>query len=74
MDFQPNALEIFWDNLLSRDPVKILAVLKPLNSHDRNAAIQHLQRMVNEEGWHDEQRQSALSALKVIETISGDDT
>lgn len=69
MDLQPNALEIFWDNLLSRDSVKIRAVFEPLNRHDRLAVMQHLQRMANEEGWHDEQRQSALAAIALIETI-----
>jgi hypothetical protein len=69
MIFDNNALEIFWDNMLSRDPDKILAVFKPLTQEDRRVVIEHLNRMLTEVGWHSEQRDSARAALKALEEL-----
>ena len=62
-------LERFWDSMLSREPVKILEVFKPLNDHDRSVVLEHLHRMLNEVGWHSEQRDSASAALKALEDL-----
>jgi hypothetical protein len=59
----------FWDNMLSRDPQKILAAYKPLDKHDRQVVLDHLNRMLNEVGWHSEQRDSAQAALQSLEEI-----
>lgn len=62
-------LEKLWDNILSRDPQVILAAFKPLNQHDRQVVLDHLNRMLNEVGWHSEQRESAQAALHALEEI-----
>ncbi len=62
-------LEKFWDNMLSRDPQKILEAFKPLDKHDRQVVLDHLNRMLNEVGWHSEQRDSALAALHALEEL-----
>lgn len=59
-------LEIFWDAILSRRPDQIRAAFAPLKAEDRRQLIAHLQRMVNEEGWHPEQRKSAQTALDTL--------
>lgn len=59
-------LEKFWDNLLSCEPQKILAAFKPLDSENRQVVLDHLNRMLNEVGWHSEQRESAQTALKAL--------
>jgi hypothetical protein len=62
-------LEKFWGNILSRDPQKILESFKPLNKHDRQVVLDHLNRMLSEVGWHSEQRDSAQAALNALEEI-----
>lgn len=62
-------LEKFWDDMLSQDPQKITEVFKPLDKHDRQVVLDHLNRMLNEVGWHSEQRDSAQAALKALEDI-----
>jgi len=62
-------LEIFWDKLLSRDHLQIHEVFDPLDVLLRNQIIAHLQRMATEEGWQEEQKESALAALNAIETL-----
>ena len=59
-------LEIFWDAILSRQPELIQAAFSQLDDQERKELIAHLQRMVNEEGWHPEQRKSAQAALASI--------
>lgn len=70
MDFQTDGLEIFWDDMLSRDPQKITAAFKLLTKEDRQLVKVHLERMINEVGWHSEQRDSARAALKALEELS----
>ena len=62
-------LEKFWDNMLSRDPQKITEAFKPLDKHDRQVVLDHLNRMLNEVGWHSEQRDSAQAALNALKKI-----
>ena len=59
----------FGDNMLSREPQKIIQSFKPLNQHDRQVVIDHLNRMLDEVGWHSEQRDSAQAALNALEEI-----
>jgi hypothetical protein len=62
-------LEIFWDAVLSRQPKRIQAVVKVLDPAGRAALIAHLQRMISEDGWLPQQRQSAQAALDVIMSL-----
>jgi hypothetical protein len=62
-------LELFWDAILSRDPKRILKAFTPLDSSGRQGVIHHLKQMATEEGWHPEQRASALKALDVLKAF-----
>jgi len=63
-----NDLEGLWDNLLSRDPERVRRQWRDLNAEERQAVLDHLARMVSEEGWLPMQRLSAQAALDAIET------
>ena len=60
------SIELLWDSLLSREPVKINSTFQHLNQSERNAVIEHLNRMTTEDSWHPEQKNSALIALQII--------
>ena len=66
MSQDPDELEVLWDNLLSRNPEQILEVFTALDQIQQKNVINHLIRMVNEPGWHPEQRRSAQTALDTI--------
>jgi hypothetical protein len=59
-------LEVMWDHLLSREPERIQVAFAALNAAERVNILAHLHRMAEEEGWHPEQRASALAALKAL--------
>ena len=61
-----NSDEIFWENLLSRQPRLIRAAYKILDAETQAAVIAHLRVMTTEEGWHPEQVKSAQTALDFI--------
>lgn len=61
-----NSDEIFWENLLSRQPRLIRAAYKILDAETQAAVIAHLRVMTTEEGWHLEQVKSARAALDFI--------
>jgi hypothetical protein len=58
--------EDLWDQLLSRQPAQVQAAFTSLTSAEQNAVLAHLSRMVNEAGWHKEQRLSARAALQAL--------
>ena len=60
-------LEILWDNLLSREPEKVLAAFAGLTLDEQQHVRRHLERMASEPGWHPAQRASALAALAALE-------
>jgi len=62
-------LALFWDAVLSRQPERIRAVVAPLDTATRKSVVAHLQRMIDEAGWHPEQRQSAQAALDAIHDL-----
>ncbi|MHC1783353.1 MAG: hypothetical protein AB9891_11480 [Anaerolineaceae bacterium] len=62
-----SSAEQFWDNLLSRDPDKILEAFQSLHVSSRPSVLQHLRVMVTEEGWQLEQIASAQVALAVLQ-------
>lgn len=61
-----NRIDMIWEQLLSRNPDLIRAMYAELMTNEKKAVIQHLQKMVSEEGWHVEQVKSAKMALKAI--------
>ncbi|MEN4013634.1 MAG: hypothetical protein AB1453_12590 [Chloroflexota bacterium] len=62
-------LEIFWDNLLSREPTRIRAAFATLDHASQSAVLTHLERMASEDGWHPEQAASAQAALRELREI-----
>jgi hypothetical protein len=55
--------ERFWAEVLSQDPDRIRAALHTLTEEDAAGVVEHLRRMVTEDGWQDGQRQRAQAAL-----------
>ncbi len=62
-------LQIFWDNLLSRNPSQIRKAFLSLDKNSKQAVIAHLQKMISEPGWHVEQVKSAQAALQTIQSL-----
>lgn len=60
-------LEDLWDGLLSRVPERVRAAFSQLEERERKAVSAHLRRMASEPGWHLEQRESARSALEILD-------
>lgn len=66
MPLQDSFLEKVWGDLLSRDPKKIANSFASLDSESQKTVLDHLQRMLNEDGWHPEQVKSAQVAMDVL--------
>lgn len=60
------SIDLLWDNLLSREPEKIRPAFIHLSQSECSAVIEHLNRMISEDGWHPEQKKSASIALQII--------
>ena len=60
------AFENIWEDLLSRVPQRTWQAFSALDSDQQQVVVFHLKRMVEEQGWHPEQRRSALAALEAI--------
>ncbi|NDJ86352.1 MAG: adenosine deaminase [Chloroflexi bacterium] len=66
----PGWIEDFWAGILSREPERIRAAFQQLqDAEERSGTIQHLQRMVSEDGWAEPQRVSAQRALDALRPI-----
>ncbi len=59
-------LEEFWSDLLSEEPLRIIAAWMPLDAEEKAAIHAHLRRMVTESGWLEVQRVAAAAALRTI--------
>lgn len=66
MTLPEDPLEIFWDQMLSRDSGQIRSAFYALDAADRANVTAHLERMAGETGWNPEQTKSARIALEVI--------
>ncbi len=64
-------LETLWERLLSRDAELIRNTFEQIAPEDRQTALEHLQRMASEPGWHLEQRLSAQAALETLGNQKG---
>ena len=65
MDKQLNTTdpEDLWDQLLSREAAQVQSAFASLAPEEQDFVLTHLYRMVEEAGWHLEQRLSARAAL-----------
>jgi hypothetical protein len=57
--------ESFWSEILSEDPARVLGALRVLGETERQAALAHLRRMAEEEGWSEAQSRRARAALAI---------
>lgn len=62
-------LEYLWDMILSGQPGKIREAFSSLDEEKQKAILNHLQRMVAEDGWQPEQQASAQAAIDAITSI-----
>ncbi len=74
MNDEKGLLDIFWENMLSRDPARVREAWGTLTAEERVAIHAHLVRMSTEEGWTEPQRISAQAALDALRALSDDDT
>ena len=58
--------ENLWDSILSRNAEQILPAFHSLTKEEQEYILNHLKRMVFEDGWHEAQRESAQTALDII--------
>jgi hypothetical protein len=58
--------EDLWDQLLSRQTVQVQAAFASLTPEEQNTVVAHLTRILEEPGWHPEQRLSARAALQAL--------
>jgi hypothetical protein len=59
-------LEEFWSDMLSEEPLRIVAAFTVLDAEEKVAVHNHLVQMTTEEGWAEGQRDSALAALAAL--------
>ena len=59
-------LEQFWEEMLSEEPIRIVAAWVTLDEEAKAAVQEHLGRMATEEGWAEVQRAAAQAALDAI--------
>jgi hypothetical protein len=61
-------LDQFWEDLLSEEPLRIIAAWSTLDDEEKSSIHRHLISMSTEDGWADVQRQSAQAALHAIDS------
>ena len=61
-----NLFDSIWTEILSREAARIKTAFNSLSEEEKVKVSDHLNKMINEEGWHREQVISALAALEVI--------
>jgi len=66
-------LEEFWSDILSEEPLRIMAAWLTLDNESKVAVLNHLKVMSTEPGWAEIQRQSAREALATITGSTGDE-
>jgi hypothetical protein len=66
-------LEEFWSDILSEEPLRIMAAWVTLDAEEQNMVRSHLMRMASEAGWAEVQRLSARAALQAISDDAGPD-
>lgn len=66
MESNREELELFWDGILSEDRKQVISVFLSVPQVQQQGCLEHLNRMVNEDGWQEPQRKSARFALDVL--------
>jgi hypothetical protein len=66
--------EDLWGQLLSREATQVQAAFASLAPEEQDFVLAHLYRMVEETGWHAEQRLSARAALIALSKNLPSDT
>lgn len=61
-----NLFDSIWTEILSRETARIKTAFNSLSEEEKVKVSEHLNKIINEEGWHREQVISALTALEVI--------
>jgi len=67
-------LEEFWGDLLSEEPLRIVAAWATLDHDEKETIHAHLVNMAHEAGWADVQRLAALAALAELDNKSDTDS
>jgi hypothetical protein len=62
-----DAFSKIWEDLLSCQANKVKHAFTSLDEDAQQVVLEHLHRMVEEEGWHQEQRRCAGFALNVLQ-------
>lgn len=65
-------LDEFWGDLLSEEPLRIVAAWAILSDEEKIAVHKHLIQMATDEGWADVQRDAAQAALHAIDSEDAD--
>jgi hypothetical protein len=58
-----------WSEILSRQPERIRAAFRNLNTQEKITVRSHLIRMTSETGWHPEQVKSASMAIEALKDL-----
>ena len=66
LDDDLDRLAQIWDDLLSGQPEKVKQAFTQLPKTDQKAVLEHLQEMVEGEGWQPAQKESANVALNAL--------
>lgn len=61
--------ESFWSEILSEDPARVLGALRGMGEAERQAALAHLRRMAEEDGWSEAQSRRARAALSITAAV-----
>ena len=67
MTEQTDDLEKLWTGLLSCDPGLIRRIWSDLTDEEATAVAEHLRKMIAEEGFSEEQKRAAQTALDAIQ-------
>jgi hypothetical protein len=59
-------LEEFWEDILSENPIQIVAAWVRLSVDEQASVRAHLMAMATEDGWAEVQRAAAQAALEAI--------
>jgi len=66
-------LDEFWGDLLSEEPLRIIAVWSTLNPEEQAIIFAHLGHMAADEGWAEVQKVAAQAALDAIQNEARDE-
>jgi len=61
-----DGLDQLWADLLSADAARVERAWISLPANERQAVLDHLAHMRDDDGWHPAQRESATAALRVL--------